>query len=85
MVSFSSHVLLLSSSPLLQEKEGIQWEAKDEDFEEFEEESEDMVVPEVPGVGLLVGLEEEEDDHIEFCRVCKDGGEIHYRGGSLFQ
>ncbi|CDQ74410.1 unnamed protein product [Oncorhynchus mykiss] len=58
------------------EKEGIQWEAKDEDFEEFEEESEDMVVPEVPGVGLLVGLEEEEDDHIEFCRVCKDGGEL---------
>uniref|UniRef100_A0A8C7F3N4 Chromodomain helicase DNA binding protein 3 n=1 Tax=Oncorhynchus kisutch TaxID=8019 RepID=A0A8C7F3N4_ONCKI len=44
------------------EKEGIQWEAKDEDFEEFEEESEDMV--------------EEEDDHIEFCRVCKDGGEL---------
>ncbi|XP_029609765.1 chromodomain-helicase-DNA-binding protein 3 isoform X3 [Salmo trutta] len=58
------------------EKEGIQWEAKDEDFEEFEEEIEDMVVPEVPGVGLLVGLEEEEDDHIEFCRVCKDGGEL---------
>uniref|UniRef100_A0A674DLG3 Chromodomain helicase DNA binding protein 3 n=1 Tax=Salmo trutta TaxID=8032 RepID=A0A674DLG3_SALTR len=44
------------------EKEGIQWEAKDEDFEEFEEEIEDMV--------------EEEDDHIEFCRVCKDGGEL---------
>uniref|UniRef100_A0A8C7CSW3 Chromodomain helicase DNA binding protein 3 n=1 Tax=Oncorhynchus kisutch TaxID=8019 RepID=A0A8C7CSW3_ONCKI len=42
------------------EKEGIQWEAKDEDFEEFEEER----------------LEEEEDDHIEFCRVCKDGGEL---------
>ncbi|KAK6292044.1 hypothetical protein J4Q44_G00378290 [Coregonus suidteri] len=59
------------------EKEGIQWEAKDEDFEEFEEESEDMVVPEVPGVGLLVGLEEEEDDHMEFCRVCKDGGSYY--------
>uniref|UniRef100_A0A4W5KRZ3 Chromodomain helicase DNA binding protein 3 n=1 Tax=Hucho hucho TaxID=62062 RepID=A0A4W5KRZ3_9TELE len=44
------------------EKEGIQWEAKDEDFEEFEEESEDMV--------------EEEDEHMEFCRVCKDGGEL---------
>uniref|UniRef100_A0A4W5KN59 Chromodomain helicase DNA binding protein 3 n=1 Tax=Hucho hucho TaxID=62062 RepID=A0A4W5KN59_9TELE len=43
------------------EKEGIQWEAKDEDFEEFEEESEDM---------------EEEDEHMEFCRVCKDGGEL---------
>uniref|UniRef100_A0A674C229 Chromodomain helicase DNA binding protein 3 n=1 Tax=Salmo trutta TaxID=8032 RepID=A0A674C229_SALTR len=42
------------------EKEGIQWEAKDEDFEEFEEER----------------LEEEEDEHMEFCRVCKDGGEL---------
>uniref|UniRef100_A0A3P9M5F7 Uncharacterized protein n=1 Tax=Oryzias latipes TaxID=8090 RepID=A0A3P9M5F7_ORYLA len=40
------------------EKEGIQWEAKDE--EEDEEEP--------------VG--EEEDDHMEFCRVCKDGGEL---------
>uniref|UniRef100_A0A3B3V4W3 Chromodomain helicase DNA binding protein 3 n=1 Tax=Poecilia latipinna TaxID=48699 RepID=A0A3B3V4W3_9TELE len=43
------------------EKEGIQWEAKDEDFEDFEEDSEDR---------------EEEDDHMEFCRVCKDGGEL---------
>uniref|UniRef100_A0A6Q2XGF3 Uncharacterized protein n=1 Tax=Esox lucius TaxID=8010 RepID=A0A6Q2XGF3_ESOLU len=57
------------------EKEGIQWEAKDDDFEEFEEDIEDLVVPEVPGVGLLVGFEEE-DDHMEFCRVCKDGGEL---------
>uniref|UniRef100_A0A671NWG3 Chromodomain-helicase-DNA-binding protein 5-like n=1 Tax=Sinocyclocheilus anshuiensis TaxID=1608454 RepID=A0A671NWG3_9TELE len=40
------------------EKEGIQWEAKDD------EEDED----EVAG--------EEEDDHMEFCRVCKDGGEL---------
>uniref|UniRef100_M4ANR0 Chromodomain helicase DNA binding protein 3 n=1 Tax=Xiphophorus maculatus TaxID=8083 RepID=M4ANR0_XIPMA len=40
------------------EKEGIQWEAKDEDFEDFEEDK------------------EEEDDHMEFCRVCKDGGEL---------
>uniref|UniRef100_A0A4W6CQT9 Chromodomain helicase DNA binding protein 3 n=1 Tax=Lates calcarifer TaxID=8187 RepID=A0A4W6CQT9_LATCA len=40
------------------EKEGIQWEAKDEDFEDFEEDK------------------EEDDDHMEFCRVCKDGGEL---------
>uniref|UniRef100_A0A8D0BJY0 Chromodomain helicase DNA binding protein 5 n=1 Tax=Salvator merianae TaxID=96440 RepID=A0A8D0BJY0_SALMN len=39
------------------EKEGIQWEPKDEEDEEEE-----------------VG--EEEDDHMEFCRVCKDGGEL---------
>uniref|UniRef100_A0AAQ5ZC02 DNA helicase n=1 Tax=Amphiprion ocellaris TaxID=80972 RepID=A0AAQ5ZC02_AMPOC len=37
------------------EKEGIQWEAKDEEFEDFEEDN---------------------DDHMEFCRVCKDGGEL---------
>ncbi|XP_056400529.1 chromodomain-helicase-DNA-binding protein 5 isoform X2 [Hyla sarda] len=41
------------------EKEGIQWEPKEE--EEDEEE---------------VGEEEDEDDHMEFCRVCKDGGEL---------
>uniref|UniRef100_A0A669E468 Chromodomain helicase DNA binding protein 3 n=1 Tax=Oreochromis niloticus TaxID=8128 RepID=A0A669E468_ORENI len=46
------------------EKEGIQWEAKDEDFEDFEEDSEDRVIS------------EEDDDHMEFCRVCKDGGEL---------
>ncbi|XP_061868815.1 chromodomain-helicase-DNA-binding protein 5 isoform X7 [Colius striatus] len=40
------------------EKEGIQWEPKEEDEEEEE------------------GCEEEEDDHMEFCRVCKDGGEL---------
>lgn len=44
--------------PPLQEKEGIQWEAKDEDEEEEE------------------AAGEEEDDHMEFCRVCKDGGEL---------
>uniref|UniRef100_A0A672J0R0 Chromodomain helicase DNA binding protein 3 n=1 Tax=Salarias fasciatus TaxID=181472 RepID=A0A672J0R0_SALFA len=33
----------------------------DEDFEDFEEDSEDR---------------EEDDDHMEFCRVCKDGGEL---------
>uniref|UniRef100_A0A667Z9A8 Chromodomain helicase DNA binding protein 3 n=1 Tax=Myripristis murdjan TaxID=586833 RepID=A0A667Z9A8_9TELE len=43
------------------EKEGIQWEAKDEDFDDFEEECEER---------------EEDDDHMEFCRVCKDGGEL---------
>ncbi|XP_025025275.1 chromodomain-helicase-DNA-binding protein 5 [Python bivittatus] len=39
------------------EKEGIQWEPKDEVEEEEE-------------------MGEEEDDHMEFCRVCKDGGEL---------
>ncbi|XP_076581633.1 chromodomain-helicase-DNA-binding protein 3 isoform X2 [Chaetodon auriga] len=61
------------------EKEGIQWEAKDEDFEDFEEDSEDRVISEVGvgvGVGVPTGAEEEDDDHMEFCRVCKDGGEL---------
>ncbi|KAM4703136.1 chromodomain-helicase-DNA-binding protein 5 [Rhinophrynus dorsalis] len=40
------------------EKEGIQWEPKEDEEEEEE------------------GGEEEEDDHMEFCRVCKDGGEL---------
>nr|KAF6443354.1 chromodomain helicase DNA binding protein 5 [Molossus molossus] len=40
------------------EKEGIQWEPKDDPEEEEE------------------GGCEEEDDHMEFCRVCKDGGEL---------
>lgn len=62
-------------SVLPQEKEGIQWEAKDEDFEDFEEDSEDRVISEV-GVGVHPGAEEEDDDHMEFCRVCKDGGEL---------
>ncbi|XP_072314760.1 chromodomain-helicase-DNA-binding protein 3 isoform X2 [Eucyclogobius newberryi] len=57
------------------EKEGIQWEAKDDDFEDFEEDSEDRVISEV-SVGMVTGNEEEEDDHMEFCRVCKDGGEL---------
>ncbi|XP_015192459.1 chromodomain-helicase-DNA-binding protein 5 isoform X3 [Lepisosteus oculatus] len=39
------------------EKEGIQWEPKEDEEEE-------------EPVG------EEEDDHMEFCRVCKDGGEL---------
>ncbi|XP_075884481.1 chromodomain-helicase-DNA-binding protein 3 isoform X5 [Nelusetta ayraudi] len=61
------------------EKEGIQWEAKDEDFEDFEEDIEDRVISEVSvGVGVATGAaaEEEDDDHMEFCRVCKDGGEL---------
>ncbi|XP_062850271.1 chromodomain-helicase-DNA-binding protein 3 isoform X1 [Trichomycterus rosablanca] len=53
------------------EKEGIQWEAKEEDFEDFEEECDDGVVPDT-----APGGEDEEDDHMEFCRVCKDGGEL---------
>ncbi|XP_034471433.1 chromodomain-helicase-DNA-binding protein 3 isoform X3 [Hippoglossus hippoglossus] len=59
------------------EKEGIQWEAKDEEFEDFEEDSEDRVISDV-GAGIVVptGAEEEDDDHMEFCRVCKDGGEL---------
>ncbi|XP_064184930.1 chromodomain-helicase-DNA-binding protein 3 isoform X2 [Anguilla rostrata] len=56
------------------EKEGIQWEAKEEDFEDFEEECEDGGGPELVAGGT--GGEEEEDDHMEFCRVCKDGGEL---------
>uniref|UniRef100_A0A8C1WRS9 Chromodomain helicase DNA binding protein 3 n=1 Tax=Cyprinus carpio TaxID=7962 RepID=A0A8C1WRS9_CYPCA len=53
------------------EKEGIQWEAKEEDFEDFEEECDD-----VRDIEAGLGGEEEEDDHMEFCRVCKDGGEL---------
>eukprot|EP00071_Canis_lupus_P020452 XP_013969033.1 chromodomain-helicase-DNA-binding protein 3 isoform X12 [Canis lupus familiaris] len=44
------------------EKEGVQWEAKEEE-EEYEEGEEE-------------GEKEEEDDHMEYCRVCKDGGEL---------
>uniref|UniRef100_A0A8C3M6S5 Chromodomain-helicase-DNA-binding protein 4 n=1 Tax=Chrysolophus pictus TaxID=9089 RepID=A0A8C3M6S5_CHRPC len=47
------------------EKEGIQWEAK-EDNSEGEEILEDVVGD----------AEEEDDHHMEFCRVCKDGGEL---------
>uniref|UniRef100_A0A1A8I4L9 Chromodomain helicase DNA binding protein 4b n=2 Tax=Nothobranchius TaxID=28779 RepID=A0A1A8I4L9_NOTKU len=49
------------------EKEGIQWEARD-DLSEAEGEDDDDRRDE--------GLEEEDDHHIEFCRVCKDGGEL---------
>lgn len=27
-------------------------------------------------LGVPTGAEEEDDDHMEFCRVCKDGGEL---------
>uniref|UniRef100_A0A3B3DHL2 Chromodomain helicase DNA binding protein 4 n=1 Tax=Oryzias melastigma TaxID=30732 RepID=A0A3B3DHL2_ORYME len=49
------------------EKEGIQWEARD-DLSDAEGEDDDDRRDE--------GLEEEDDHHIEFCRVCKDGGEL---------
>ncbi|KAM4748295.1 chromodomain-helicase-DNA-binding protein 3-like [Rhinophrynus dorsalis] len=44
------------------EKEGVQWEAKELEEEEMEERRRER--------------REEEDDHMEFCRVCKDGGEL---------
>ena len=50
-----------------QEKEGIQWEAR-EDLSDGEGEDEEDRRDE--------GVEEEDDHHIEFCRVCKDGGEL---------
>ncbi|OCT69803.1 chromodomain-helicase-DNA-binding protein 4 isoform X3 [Xenopus laevis] len=46
------------------EKEGVQWEAK-EDNSEIDDDLDDTV-----------GDPEEEDLHMEFCRVCKDGGEL---------
>lgn len=66
-------LFLLLPSLLPQEKEGIQWEAKDEDFEDFEEDAEDRVISEVSALGAE---EDDDDDHMEFCRVCKDGGEL---------
>lgn len=45
------------------EKEGIQWEAR-EDVSEGEEDNGET------------GEMEEDDHHMEFCRVCKDGGEL---------
>ncbi|XP_041444883.1 chromodomain-helicase-DNA-binding protein 3-like isoform X2 [Xenopus laevis] len=44
------------------EKEGVQWEAKELEEEEMEDRKRER--------------REEEDDHMEFCRVCKDGGEL---------
>uniref|UniRef100_A0A3B3S529 Chromodomain helicase DNA binding protein 4 n=1 Tax=Paramormyrops kingsleyae TaxID=1676925 RepID=A0A3B3S529_9TELE len=50
------------------EKEGVQWEAR-EDGSEGEEDNEVE--------GRRDGGDTEEDDHhMEFCRVCKDGGEL---------
>ncbi|XP_041797805.1 chromodomain-helicase-DNA-binding protein 4 isoform X1 [Chelmon rostratus] len=49
------------------EKEGIQWEARDDLSEAEGEDDEDR---------RDEGVEEEDDHHIEFCRVCKDGGEL---------
>ncbi|KAF7686185.1 hypothetical protein HF521_015547 [Silurus meridionalis] len=46
------------------EKEGIQWEAREE-ASEGEEEND-----------AAGGEAEEDDHHMEFCRVCKDGGEL---------
>ncbi|XP_078146255.1 chromodomain-helicase-DNA-binding protein 4a isoform X3 [Centroberyx gerrardi] len=45
------------------EKEGIQWEAREEGSEGEEDNGE-------------AGEPEEDDHHMEFCRVCKDGGEL---------
>ncbi|XP_041665033.1 chromodomain-helicase-DNA-binding protein 4a isoform X4 [Cheilinus undulatus] len=45
------------------EKEGIQWEAREEGSEGEEDNGE-------------TGEIEEDDHHMEFCRVCKDGGEL---------
>ncbi|XP_068188512.1 chromodomain-helicase-DNA-binding protein 4a isoform X2 [Antennarius striatus] len=45
------------------EKEGIQWEAREEASDNEEDNGEG-------------GDPEEDDHHMEFCRVCKDGGEL---------
>ncbi|XP_018538506.1 chromodomain-helicase-DNA-binding protein 4 isoform X1 [Lates calcarifer] len=45
------------------EKEGIQWEAREEGSDGEEDNGE-------------AGEMEEDDHHMEFCRVCKDGGEL---------
>ncbi|XP_028836078.1 chromodomain-helicase-DNA-binding protein 4 isoform X2 [Denticeps clupeoides] len=49
------------------EKEGIQWEAREESSE-GDEENDDSRRDD--------GEAEEDDHHMEFCRVCKDGGEL---------
>ncbi|XP_076865728.1 chromodomain-helicase-DNA-binding protein 4a [Brachyhypopomus gauderio] len=46
------------------EKEGIQWEAREEGSDGEEEND------------VAGGEAEEDDHHMEFCRVCKDGGEL---------
>lgn len=47
---------------MLKEKEGIQWEAREEGSDGEEDNGD---------VGEM-----EDDHHMEFCRVCKDGGEL---------
>ena len=68
-----------------QEKEGIQWEAKDElDEDEAEEDLERGPVVVVDGEAVAVRVScptgsvgrAVYDDHMEFCRLCKDGGEL---------
>uniref|UniRef100_A0A8C9TKM4 Chromodomain helicase DNA binding protein 4 n=1 Tax=Scleropages formosus TaxID=113540 RepID=A0A8C9TKM4_SCLFO len=50
------------------EKEGVQWEAREDGSEGEEDNDVD---------GRRDGGDTEEDDHhMEFCRVCKDGGEL---------
>ncbi|XP_037116571.1 chromodomain-helicase-DNA-binding protein 3 isoform X2 [Syngnathus acus] len=56
------------------EKEGIQWEAKYEDFEDAEEDVEEKSTS---GAGAEDHHHHHQhDEHMEFCRVCKDGGEL---------
>ncbi|MBN3306768.1 CHD5 protein, partial [Amia calva] len=57
LLALTQRTTLQCVSVCVQEKEGIQWEPKEDEEEE-------------EPVG------EEEDDHMEFCRVCKDGGEL---------
>ncbi|XP_060776892.1 chromodomain-helicase-DNA-binding protein 4 isoform X2 [Neoarius graeffei] len=54
------------------EKEGIQWEARDESSEGEEENDRGMR----DDGGMEEEEEEEDDHHMEYCRVCKDGGEL---------
>ncbi|XP_061770864.1 chromodomain-helicase-DNA-binding protein 4 isoform X2 [Nerophis ophidion] len=49
------------------EKEGIQWEAREELSDAEVEDDDDRQEDDA---------EEEDDLHIEYCRVCKDGGEL---------
>uniref|UniRef100_A0A8B9H9Q0 Chromodomain helicase DNA binding protein 3 n=1 Tax=Astyanax mexicanus TaxID=7994 RepID=A0A8B9H9Q0_ASTMX len=63
---------LVCLEPELEKAPEGKWSCPHCEFEEFEEECDDGVVADAgPGGG-----EEEEDDHMEFCRVCKDGGEL---------
>ncbi|XP_062848646.1 chromodomain-helicase-DNA-binding protein 4 [Trichomycterus rosablanca] len=57
------------------EKEGIQWEAREESSE-GEEEIDERRRNDDGMEEEDVEEEEEEDHHMEYCRVCKDGGEL---------